>query len=191
MSGSSKGDLTQLLLDWRQGDEEALRTLTAIVYEELRRLARRYMRGERPGHTLQTTALVHEAYVRLVDSDLVRWKSRAHFLALTSTLMRRVLVDFARSRAQLKRGGASRRVSLNSELLSSTRNPDLLALDDALKDLTAFDPRKGQIVELRFFGGLSVQETAEVLNTSQRTVMRDWSLAKAWLRSELSKGGAG
>ena len=180
--------VTDLLQAWSQGNEAALERLIPIVHLELRRLARRQMRRERDGHTLQTTALVNEVYVRLVDLSRVRWQDRTHFFAMSSRLMRRVLVDHARSRRYLKRGGGAVRVTLNPDLaLTPSRGTDLVALDDALTVLAAKDPRKGRVVELRFFGGLSVAETAETLGVSEETVMRDWRMAKAWLHKELSR----
>jgi len=188
MTTPSPPEVTQLLLAWNQGDATALEQLIPLVYEELRRLAHRYMDGERPGHTLQTTALVNEAYLRLVDSSRVRWQNRAHFFAVAAQLMRRVLVDFARSRHYLKRGGAAQQVSLEEALMvSAERSAELLALDGALTALAASDARASQVVELRFFGGLSVEETAEVLKVSPETVKRDWNWAKVWLLRELSK----
>ncbi len=181
-------EVTQLLLAWGQGEQAAFEKLTPLVYKELRRLAHRYMGRERPGHTLQTTALVNEAYLRLVDCKQVRWQNRTHFFAISAQLMRRILVDFARSRRYLKRGGNAHRVSLDEALVvSQERNADLVELDDGLKALAAVDTRKSQVVELRFFGGLSVVETAEVLKVSPDTVLRDWQLAKAWLLRELSR----
>jgi RNA polymerase sigma-70 factor, ECF subfamily len=177
--------VTHLLLAWGQGDEAALGRLMPLVHGELRRLARRHMAHERPGHTLQTTALVNEAYLKLIDVSQVRWQNRAHFFAMSSRLMRRILVDFARSRNYQKRGGGAQKVSLDEGLLSTERGADLLALDDALTELAAVDARKSQVVEMRFFGGLSVEETAESLHVSVDTVMRDWKLAKAWLLREL------
>ncbi len=180
-------EITQLLLAWGQGEQAALEQLTPLVYDELHRLAHRYMGHERPGHTLQTSALVNEAYLRLVDASHVRWQNRAHFFAVSAQLMRRILVDFARSRHSLKHGGDARRVSLDEALLVAPEgSADLVALDDALQALAALDARQSQVVELRFFGGLSVAEAAEVLHVSEGTVMRDWSLAKAWLHREVS-----
>jgi len=179
--------VTRLLLAWGEGDEAALGQLTPLVYDELRRLAKGYMGRERAGHTLQATALVNEAFVRLVDVRRVRWQNRAHFLAMSARLMRRILVDFARSRGYQKRGGAAQRVSFDEALVvSSDRDPDLVAVDDALEALARIDERKARIVEMRFFGGLSVEETAEALKVSPGTVMRDWKFAKAWLLHELS-----
>ena len=187
-------EITQLLKAWSEGEPTALDKLVPLVYRELQRMARRYMAQERPGHTLQTTALVHEAYVRLVDSAQTSFENRAEFFAVCAQVMRHILVDWARSRQALKRGGRVAPLELD-EALAVGEEPgrDLVALDDALKALTAQDPRKGQVVELRFFGGLSVEETAEVLKVSPETVMRDWKLAKSWLRRELrgaNKSGA-
>ena len=180
--------ITRLLIDWRGGDQAALEQLIPLVHEELRRLARRHMAHERVGHTLQATALVNEAFVRLIDVRQVKWQDRAHFFAMSSRLMRRILVDFARSKGYQKRGGGAQKVSFDEALLVA-REPgqDLVALDDALTALAAFDGRKAQVVEMRFFGGLSVEETAEALNVSVATVMRDWKLAKAWLLRELKQ----
>jgi RNA polymerase sigma-70 factor, ECF subfamily len=188
MEAPSPPEVTQLLLAWSQGEQAALDKLIPVVTAELRRLAHHYMGGERPDHTLQTTALVNEAYLRLVDSRRVRWQNRAHFFALSAQLMRRILVDFARTRNYQKRGGQTRRVSLDEALvMSQDRDRDLVALDEALKTLALADQRKSQVVELRFFGGLSVEETAEVLKVSPDTVLRDWRLAKVWLYRELKK----
>jgi RNA polymerase sigma-70 factor (ECF subfamily) len=180
--------ITRLLVDWRGGDQTALEQLIPLVHDELRRLARRHMAHERVGHTLQATALVNEAFVRLIDVRQVKWQDRAHFFAMSSRLMRRILVDFARSKGYQKRGGGAQKVSFDEGLIV-TREPgqDLVALDDALDALAAFDARKAQVVEMRFFGGLSVEETAEALNVSADTVMRDWKLAKAWLLRELKQ----
>jgi RNA polymerase sigma factor (TIGR02999 family) len=184
---SSAHEVTQLLRAWSGGDEAALDKLTPLVYEELHRAAHRYMAQERPGHTLQTTALVNEVYLRLVDIREVTWQDRAHFFAVCARLMRRVLTDFARSRGYLKRGGDSPHVGLDEALLISREPaPDLVALDDALNALAAIDPRKCQVVELRFFGGLSVDETAEVLKVAPKTVDRDWRLARLWLLEEMN-----
>ena len=181
-------EITQLLLAWNQGDELALDRLMPLVHDELHRLAHRYMAGERPGHALQTTALVNEAYLRLIDSSRVRWQNRAHFFAVSAQLMRRILVDVARARQKLKRGGDLVHVSLDDAMaISSEPGADLIALDEALTTLAAFDERKSKVVELRFFGGLTVEETAEVLKVSPMTVMRDWGLAKVWLLRELDK----
>jgi RNA polymerase sigma factor (TIGR02999 family) len=176
-----------LLQAWSEGDEQALGKLMPLVYEELHRLARRYMAGESPGHTLQTTALVNEAYLRLVDVKKVSWQNRAHFFGVSAQLMRRILVDFARSRRSLKRGGDAFTMSLEDALIVSPKlGADVVALDDALKALDSIDARRSRVVELRFFGGLRVEEAAEVLKVSPETVMHDWKLAKAWLLRELS-----
>ncbi len=186
MTSASQPEVTQLLLAWRGGDQAALERLLPLVHQELKRLAHRHVRRERINHTLQTTALVNEAFLRLVECQQVDWKSRAHFLALTARIMRRILVDFARSRSTRKRGGEEQLVTLDEGLIgSSGRGWDLLALDAALASLAAGDDRKGRVVELRFFGGLSVDETAEVLGTSRRTVLREWKLAKLYLMREL------
>jgi RNA polymerase sigma factor (TIGR02999 family) len=180
-------EVTQLLLAWSEGDQAALEQLVPIVYDELRRLARRYMVRERGGHTLQTTALVNEVYLRMVDIKGVQWQNRAHFFAVSAQLMRRILVDFARSRGYQKRGGGARKVSFDEAPDISVERPaDLIALDDALNSLAKVDERKSQVVELRFFGGLSVNETAHVLEVSPDTVMRDWKMAKVWLLREMS-----
>ena len=185
--GSPPHQVTRLLVDWRNGDQGALEQLIPLVHEELRRVARRHMAHERAGHTLQATALVNEAYVRLIDVRQVNWQDRAHFFAMSSRLMRRILVDFARSKGYQKRGGGAQKVSLDEALIVSQEpGADLVALDDALSALAVFDARKAQVVEMRFFGGLSVEETAEALKVSVDTVMRDWKLAKAWLLRELS-----
>lgn len=184
MSGQSP--VTTLLLDWRHGSKDALDQLMPIVYEELRRLADRHMRGERQDHTLQTTALVHEAYARLIDVD-VPWQDRVHFFAVASRMMRRILVDHAKSRSRQKRGGGAVKVTLDAALaVSPQRSDDVLALDDALTRLTELDPRKGQIVELHFFGGLTYAETAEAVGVSPATVDRELRMAKAWLFRDLS-----
>ena len=183
----SRAHVTELLLAWGRGDRAALDDLVPIIHEELRRLARHQMRGERDNHTLQTTALVNEAFLRLVDLQRIRWQDRAHFLALSARLMRRILVDHARSRSYQKRGGGAANVTLDEALIASPeRGIDLVALDDALEDLARVDARKSQVVELRFFGGLSVEETAEALKVSPETVTRDWRLAKVWLLREIS-----
>ena len=187
---SSPDEVTALLRDWSDGDEEALQKLTPLLYRELHRLAHRYMRGERPDHTLQTTALINEAYLRLIDCKNVRWQNRAHFFGVSAQLMRRILVDFARARDNLKHGAGVRTLSLEeAPAVSPDPTREIVALDEALQSLAAFDSRKSRIVELRFFGGLSVEETAEVMNLSPRTVHRDWDLAKAWLHRELSGDG--
>ena len=186
----SSQDVTQLLRAWSQGDQHALEKLTPLVYHELHRRAHWHMAREHAGHTLQTTALVNEIYVRMVDLRGVSWTDRAHFFAISSKLIRRVLIDAARAKGSLKRGGDFPRVSLDDTLLVSHEpRADLVALDDALNVLATIDHRKSQVVELRFFGGLGVEETAEVLKVSPETVKRDWKLAKAWLRRELKSGG--
>jgi RNA polymerase sigma factor (TIGR02999 family) len=183
-----RSDATELLLAWSNGDESAFDQLVPLVYRELRTLARRYMRHERADHTLQATALVNEAYVRLIDAKGIRWQGRAHFLAIAAQTMRRILVEFARQRGRQKRGGEFIRVTLDdAQELVPEQNTDLVALNDALSTLATVDPRMSQVVELRFFGGLSVQETADVLNVSAETVMRDWKTAKVWLLRELSE----
>jgi len=184
----SAHEITRLLQAWSEGEQSALDHLIPLVYEELHRLAHHYMAGERPGHTLQTTALLNEAYLRLVDSPNLGWQNRAHFFAVSAQVMRCILVDWARSRQALKRGGEGRPVPLEEALVvADAPGVDFVALDDALKALAALDPRKCEVVELRFFGGLSVEETAEVLKVSPETIMRDWKSAKKWLRRELSK----
>jgi RNA polymerase sigma factor (TIGR02999 family) len=184
-------EVTGLLLAWSQGDESALERLVPVVYEELRRLAHHYMSQERTGHTLQTTALVHEAYQRLVDTPHVRWHDRGHFYAVCAKLMRRILVDHARSRGYLKRGGGLQQVSLAEALeVPQASGTDLVAIDQALTKLADLDARKAKVVELRFFGGLTVEETAQVLQVSTDTVLRDWKMAKVWLLRELSQGNA-
>ena len=190
----SQAEITQLLQAWNQGDQGAIEKLVPLVYDELHRLAQRYMADERTDHTLQTTELVNEAYMRLVDSSHANWESRTHFFGVCAQVMRRILVDWARSRQALKRGAGVRALDLQETLAAEALNVaklpgnDLVAIDDALKSLTAVDQRKGQVVEMRFFGGLSVKETAEVLKISPETVQRDWKFAKSWLRRELSGG---
>jgi RNA polymerase sigma-70 factor, ECF subfamily len=185
-------DVTRLLLAWSHGDEAAVKKLIPLVYRELRRLAHRYMRQERPGHTLQTTALIHEAYQRLIDTPNVGWQDRTHFFAVCAQLMRRILVDHARCRGCQKRIGNIRLVPLEEAMMAtSERTKDLVALDAALTALSAVDPRKGQVVELRFFGGLTAEETAQVLKVSPDTVLRDWKMAKVWLLRELAGGADG
>jgi RNA polymerase sigma factor (TIGR02999 family) len=187
----ARSDLTRLLVAWSEGEEGALETLTPIVYQELHKLAHRYMRAEKPGHLLQTTALINEAYLRLIDWKNVQWKNRAHFVGICAGLMRRILVDFARSHNYTKRGGHALRVSLKEAMgYSNEREADLVEIDDALISLAQIDSRKSQIVEMRFFGGLSVEEIAAALHISERTVMREWSLAQAWLHKELNLGAA-
>jgi len=186
----ASADVTSLLVAWSEGDETALALLVPKVYAELHRLAHHHMRAESPGRTLQTTALVNEAYLRLVDTRRVRWQSRAHFLGVAAQAMRRILVDAARARGARKRGGTSPRVSLDESLLPAPeRGASLVALDDALTTLASVDPRKSQVVELRYFAGLSVAETAAVLGVSAETVQRDWRVAKAWLLREVAGGG--
>ena len=189
MGISTTHEVTRLLKAWSVGDEEALEKLTPMVYRQLHQIARRYMAGERSGHTLQTTALVNEAYLRLVDCEKVNWQDRAHFFAVSAQLMRRILIDFARSRGYLKRGGAVPHISLEeAPSVCNELDVNLVALDDALKALSAVDERKSKVVELKFFGGLSVEETAEVLRISSDTVIRDWRFAKIWLLRELNRG---
>lgn len=188
MTEPSTHEVTQLLIAWSNGDEAALEKLIPLVHQELRRLAKRCMARENPGHTLQPTALVNEAYLRLIEQKHVHWQNRAHFFGISAQLMRRILVDMARARHYRKRGGQARQVSLDEALVvSKERGEDLVALDDALQTLTKMDERKGRVVELRFFGGLTVAETAEVLKVSPDTVMRDWKTAKVWLHRQLSR----
>jgi RNA polymerase sigma factor (TIGR02999 family) len=191
MSVTSTQEITQLLVAWNKGDVKALEQLTPLVHAELHRLAKRQMAGERPGHILQTTALVNEAYLRLIDWQNVEWRGRAHFFGLAAQIMRRVLVDFARAQRREKRGGEALRISLTEAAnIGCERNADLVALDDALEALEKLDARQARVVELRFFAGMSYEETAEALNVSVGTVRRDWSFAQAWLFRELSKGGS-
>lgn len=181
--------VTQILNDARDGRTGAAEQLFHLVYDELRRLAASHMRGERPGHTLQATALVHEAFMRLVRDDQMDWKNRAHFFGAAAEAMRRILVDHARARASIRRGGDRRKVSLeDTPDLSTDRSDEIVAVDTALSHLTDLDPRKGRLVELRFFGGLDIEQTAEVLGVSPRTVKRDWTFAKAWLYREIGGG---
>ena len=180
-------EVTQLLVAWGDGDQSALDKLIPLVYDELHRMAHRYMAQERPEHTLQTSAIVNEAYVRLIDQKNVRWQNRAQFFGIAAASMRRILVDYARRRKRAKRGAGAFHISLDgAAILSNERASEMVAIDEALENLAAVDPRKSQVVELRFFGGLSIEETAEVLQVSPGTVMRDWTLAKAWLRQEIS-----
>lgn len=195
MDSGRSAEITVFLKAWRDGDDAALDRLTPVVYNELRRLARRYMRRERLGNTLQTTALVNEAFLRLVDVHNVDWRDRAHFFAVSAQIMRRILVDSARARGSEKRGGHAQRVDHSQEFnldeIAATphgRDRQLVAIDDALQELAKMDPRKARVIELRFFGGLSVDETAEVLKISPQSVMRDWKLAKAWLLREVTPG---
>jgi RNA polymerase sigma factor (TIGR02999 family) len=191
MSTQAPAQVTKLLLAWGAGDEQALDQLLPVVYRELHGIARGYMAAERPDHTLQASALVNEVYLKLVDVRQMKWQNRAHFFGVSAQLMRRILVDFARRRHYLKRGGGVRPVTLNEGLdMSAAKTTDLVALDDALNALADVDPRKVRVVELRFFAGLTVEETAEVLKVSVDTVARDWRLAKVWLHQELQKGGA-
>jgi RNA polymerase sigma factor (TIGR02999 family) len=179
--------LTQLLAAWSDGEEEALEKLAPMVHAELYRLAKRYMSRERPDHLLQTSALINEAYVRLIDWKAVRWQNRAHFFGVAAQMMRRILVDFARRRPRVEKDQEALQLSLDEAMtITSERDPDLLALDEALKSLATIDERKSRIVELRFFGGLSIDETAEVMRMSSITVIREWNKAKAWLYRELS-----
>ena len=188
MAAPSPKGITELLKAWSNGEQEALEELIPLVYHELHRLAHRYMARERGGHTLQSTALVHEAYERLIDLKDVSWQNRAHFFAVSAQLMRRILVDYARTRRFQKRGGEWRQVPLNEALAVFRDRPtDIVALDDALLTLAGIDSRKARVVEMRFFGGLTIKETAEVLNVSEETILRDWRLAKVWLLRQLSK----
>ena len=189
MAAPSTEEVTQLLLAWREGDEAALGELLPLVYDELHRLAARYMRRESPGHTMQPSALVNEAFIRLVDQRQVHWQNRAHFFGIAAQLMRRILLDHARGQARGKRGGGVHRVSFDEgAIVSEQRAAELIALDDALNALAAFDSRKSRIVELRFFGGLSNEEVTEVMGMSLRTVEREWRKAKAWLHHAISEG---
>jgi RNA polymerase sigma-70 factor, ECF subfamily len=188
--GDAGGEAARLLAAWSSGDETALDQLMPLVYQELHQRAERYMAYEQSGHTLQTTALVNEVYLRLVDLPQQNWENRTHFLAVCAQLMRRILVDFARSRYSQKRGGGPRNLPLNEALTVCSEAPhEIIAVDDALKSLSAFDARKARVVELRFFGGLDVKETAEILKISAETVMRDWKMAKIWLMREVRGGG--
>jgi RNA polymerase sigma-70 factor, ECF subfamily len=183
----SSSEVTQLLIEWCSGDQAALDRLIPLVEKELHRLAHHYMYRENPGHTLQTTALVNEAFVRLMDQKRVRWQNRAHFFAIAARIMRRILLNYARDQKRVKRGGGVIHVSLSEgEVISTERSAELIALDEALNRLASIDERKSMVVELRYFGGLSVEETAEVLKVSPITVMRDWNLARAWLAREMS-----
>jgi RNA polymerase sigma factor (TIGR02999 family) len=187
MTAASALDVTKLLRDWTGGDRSALDRLLPVVYEELRRTAAAYMHRERAGHTLQATALINEAYLRVIDINRIEWRDRTHFFALCAQMMRRVLVDHARSRIYLKRGRGVRPVTLDESIVVGGPTAELIALDDALNALALRDERKARVVELRFFGGLSVEETATVLNVSPQTVSRDWSLSKTWLAREMSR----
>ena len=191
MSATSPNDVTRLLIEWSNGDHTALDQLIPLVYDELRRLARRYMRREKQGHTLQTSALIHEAYLRLVDQENVRLQNRAQFFGFAATVMRRVLVDYAREHRALKRGGAGAKVTLDDALLVSEDHLDrVLMIDDSLRKLAAVDPDQSRVVELRFFAGMNVEETAEALGISTATVKREWSHAKAWLQRDMRSRGA-
>jgi RNA polymerase sigma factor (TIGR02999 family) len=184
-------EITQLLAEWREGNQSALDELYPLVYDELHRLARRYMSRERGGHTLQTTALINEAYVRLVDQKNVQWANRAHFFAISAQIMRRILIDHARRHAYAKRGGGARQVTLDEAAsITPSIGSDLLRLDEALKSLAEMDPRRSQVVELRYFGGLNNEEIAGVLNISENTVTRDWNMARAWLHQQLTESSA-
>lgn len=188
MPGSSSSQVTELLVRWRDGDREALDSLLPLVYDELRRIARHYLQGERSGHTLQSTALVNEAYVRMVAQDFPQWQNRAHFFAVAAQLMRQILVDHARSHRASKRGGNVYKVSLDeAEEQPLATDVDIIALDDALKNLAEMDLQQSRVVELKFFAGLSIEDTAEVLNISPSTVKRDWITARAWLYRELDR----
>lgn len=188
----SQEEVTQLLNQWSEGDQAALDRLFPFVYDELRRLANAYLRRERPGHTLQSTALVHEAYLRLVGQREIRWQNRAHFFGIAAQVIRHILVDHARGRISAKRGGGAVNLSLDEGLaVPNKQDLDVVALDDALQGLAKIDPQQSRIVELRFFGGLSIEETAEVVGVSTATVKRDWSVAKAWLYREVSRNPAG
>ncbi len=189
MTAETSKQITQLLARWERGDPDALNELTPVVYNELHRTAHRYMRREQPGNTLQTSALINEAYIRLIDQRQAHWQNRAHFFAIAATMMRHILVDRVRARGYAKRGANPLRVSLDEALaVSGSKGPDVIALDDALKDLEAIDPRKSRIVEMRFFGGLSLKETAEALATSIPTVEREWRSARAWLHKAMTAG---
>lgn len=184
----SPNEVTQLLVAWGNGDQAALDQLMPLVYSELHRLAHRHIKKERPGHTLQTSALLNEAFLRLVDQRDVQWQGRAHFFSIAAQMMRRILVDYARSRRFAKRGGDAQQISFDEELVVSRQlSADVLQLHDSLNELANIDERKSKIVELKFFGGLSIEETAEVLGVSPGTVMRDWTLAKAWLRIAMKR----
>lgn len=188
MTKPAPEEMSQLLRDWSNGDQSALDKVMPVVYQELRRLAHHYMRNERADHTLQTTALVNEAYMRLADYREMRWQSRAHFFAVAAQVMRRILVDSARSRNYAKRGGGAQKVELDeAAVVSEGRSAEVIAVDEALIELESWDARKGRIVELRFFGGLSIEETAEVLKVSPTTVQREWRSAKAWLHRAISE----
>ena len=189
--GPKQHEITQLLAEWSDGNQSALDELYPLVYDELHRLARRYMSRERKGHTLQTTALINEAYVRLVDQRNVHWANRSHFFAISAQIMRRILIDHARRHAYAKRGGGAQQVSLDeAAAITSGIGSELLRLDEALKSLAAIDPRRSHVVELRYFGGLSNEEIAGVLNISENTVTRDWNMARAWLYRQLTESSS-
>ena len=188
MTQPSTHEVTQLLIEWSHGNKAALDKLMPLIHDELRRLAHHYMSRERPDHTLQTTALVNEAYLRLVNRKDAHWENRTHFFAIAATLMRNILVDHARSHAYAKRGGGAHKTDLDEAMVvSQQRAAEVIALDDVLKKFAVFDPQQSRIVELRFFGGLTIEETAEVLNLSPATIKREWKTAKAWLYHELAK----
>jgi RNA polymerase sigma factor (TIGR02999 family) len=187
MTQPSTHEVTELLIEWSNGDKAALDKLMPLIHEELRRLAHYYMSHERPGHTLQTSALVNEAYLRLVNREGVHWQNRAHFFAIAAQVMRTILVDHARSHAYAKRGGGAHKIELDEAMIvSRERAAEVVALDDALKELANFDPQQSRVVELRFFGGLTIEETAEVLDLSPATIKREWSTAKAWLYQQVA-----
>jgi len=188
---ASPNEITEQLIAWSKGDDAALEQLIPAVYQELRRMADHYLRGEDSGHSLQPTALVHEAYLRLIDQTKVEWQNRAHFFGVAAQMMRRILIDHAKAKHRVKRGGTAVKVMLDENVnFTQERASELLALDDALQSLARMDERKSRIVELRYFGGLTVEETAQVLGISDKTVMRDWNLAKAWLYRELTSNSA-
>ena len=193
MGGSDQTGITQLLIAWSDGEREALEQLVPLVYDDLRRLAAGYMGRETPGHALQPTALVHEAYVRLVDQRRVQWRNRAHFFGVAANMMRRILVDDARKRRAEKRGGAAERITLTGDDIAAPEQHgvDVLALHESLERLAAFDPQQERIVELRYFGGLTIEEAAEVIGVSPATVVREWTIAKAWLRADMSGARSG
>ncbi len=190
MQNVASHQITHLLVDWSKGSEFALEQLMPLVYEELRRMARRYMRRQPSGHTFQTTELIHETYLKLAQGDDQNWQNRAHFFGVAASAMRHILVDYARSKNSLKRGGAAEKITLEENLVVSTNRPEeIVALDDALKQLAILDERKSRVVEMKFFGGLNIEEIAEVLKTSPETVKRDWRFARTWLLRELSGTG--
>jgi len=193
MGGSDQTGITQLLIAWGDGEREALDQLVPLVYDDLRRLAAGYMGRETPGHALQPTALVHEAYVRLIDQRRVQWRNRAHFFGVAANMMRRILVDDARKRRAGKRGGAAERITLTGDDIAAPEQHDIdvLALHEALERLASFDPQQERIVELRYFGGLTIEETAEVIGMSPATIVREWTIAKAWLRADMSGAASG